>query len=319
LYDPAECELEGRRLDLSPHLRRKVVVSLRVAGALAPFLLLLASACALIPGEGSLGGVSPPPSGSLSISFIDVGQGDGVLVQAGGEDYLIDAGRAEEGPNVVDFLRARGVEELEGVVVSNPDADHIGGFLDVFDAFEVELVYVSGDPKGTLTYNSFLRGVREEGSEVEQVRAGYRMEWGGVRADVIAPPPGELFSETNDNSVAILLSYGAARVLLAGDAEAREEEYMAGGPYTGPLTVLKVTHHGSSTSSTPLFLSRFPPRIAVIQVGADNPYGHPTPEVLDRLHRTGARVFRNDEHGDVIVTIEEERVEVAVTKPGAAF
>ena len=288
--------------------------------SLAPLLLsllLLAPACALVPGGD--GGASPPPSGSLSVSFIDVGQGDGILVQAGGEDYLIDAGRAEEGPNVVDFLRGRGVESLEGIVVSNPDADHIGGFLDVFDAFEVETVYVSGDPKGTLTYNSFLRGVREEGSRVEEVRAGYRMDWGGVRADVIAPPPGELFSETNDNSVAILLSYGTARVLLAGDAEAEEEEYMASGPYTGPLTVLKVTHHGSSTSSTPLFLSRFPPKIAVIQVGADNPYGHPTPEVLDRLHRTGAKVFRNDEHGDVIVTIKDQRVDVAVTKPGAAF
>ncbi len=286
---------------------------------LVVFLLLLASACALVPGEGSIGGASPPPSDSLSISFIDVGQGDGVLVQAGAESYLIDSGRAEEGPNVVDFLRSRGVESLDGIVVSNPDADHIGGFLDVFDAFEVGVVYVSGDPKGTLTYNSFLRGVRDEGSKVEVVRSGRRLEWGGVQADVIAPPPGELFSETNDNSVAILLTYGTARVLLAGDAEAREEEYMASGPYTGPLTILKVTHHGSSTSSTPLFLSRFPPKIAVIQVGADNPYGHPTPEVLDRLQRTGARIFRNDEHGDVIVTLKGGKVEVAVTKPQAAF
>jgi competence protein ComEC len=161
------------------------VASLRssLAPPLLLSLLLLAPACALIPGEGSRSGEAPPPSGSLSISFIDVGQGDGVLVQAGGEDYLIDAGRAEEGPNVVDFLRGRGVESLEGIVVSNPDADHIGGFLDVFDAFEVGVVYVSGDPKGTLSYNSFLRGVREEGSEMQEVRAGYRMEWGGVRAD----------------------------------------------------------------------------------------------------------------------------------------
>jgi competence protein ComEC len=212
-------------------------------GLLAPLLLsliLLVSACGLVPGEGSLGGASPPPVGSLSVSFIDVGQGDGVLVQAGDENYLIDAGRAEEGPNVVDFLRSRGVESLDGIVVSNPDADHIGGFLDVFDAFEVGVVYVSGDDKGTLTYNSFLRGVRDEGSKVEVVRTGRRLDWGGVRADVIAPPPGELFSETNDNSVAILLTYGTARILLAGDAEAREEEYMANGPYTGPLTVIKV-------------------------------------------------------------------------------
>jgi competence protein ComEC len=291
-----------------------------VAGLLAALLLvLLTSACGSILGGESLGGASPPPSGSLSISFIDVGQGDGVLVQAGGEEYLIDAGRPEEGPNVVDFLRSRGVEDLDAIVVSNPDADHIGGFLDVFDAFEVDTVYVSGDPKGTLTYNTFLRGVRDEGSELEVVRAGRRMEWGGVRADVIGPPPGELYSETNDNSVAILLTYGTARVLLAGDAEAREEEYMASGPYTGALTLLKVTHHGSNTSSTPLFLSRFPPRIAVIQCGADNPYGHPTPETLDRLQRSGAKIFRNDEQGDVIVTIKEEKVDVAVTKPEAAF
>jgi competence protein ComEC len=269
-----------------------------------------------LPEGRHLGGASPPPSGSLSVSFIDVGQGDGVLVQAGGEDYLIDAGRAEEGSNVVDFLRSRGVgEELDGIVVSNPDADHIGGFLDVFDAFEVETVYASGDPKGTLTYNTFLRAARDEESQFEVVRAGQLMDWGGVRADVVGPPPGELFSETNDNSVAILLTYGTARILLAGDAEAREEQYMAGGPYTGPLTLLKVTHHGSNTSSTPLFLSRFPPKIAVIQVGADNPYGHPTPETLDRLQRAGARVFRNDEHGDVIVTIKDENVEVAVTRP----
>jgi competence protein ComEC len=107
-------------------------------------------------------------------------------------------------------------------------------------------------------------------------------------------------------------------VLLAGDAEAREE-YMSSGPYTGPLTLLNVSHHGSNTSSTPLFLSRFPPEIAVIQCGADNPYGHPTPETLDRLDRVGARVFRNDEDGDVIVTIKDGKVDVAVTRPGAAL
>ena len=279
-------------------------------------LILPLAACRGLP--ASSGGAEPPPSGSLSVSFIDVGQGDSVLVQAGGESYLIDAGRAEEGPNIVDFLRDRGVRDLDGIVVSNPDADHIGGFLDVFDAFPVHTVFLSGDPKGTLTFSTFLRAAREEGSDTEVVRAGMLMDWGGVQADVIAPPTdaeGGLFSETNDNSVGILLTYGTARVLLAGDAEAKSEEYMAGGPYTGPLTVLKVTHHGSNTSSTPLFLGRFRPEIAVIQVGEDNSYGHPTPETLSRLGRTDAEVFRNDEDGDVIVTIKDGEVQVAVTKP----
>ena len=182
----------------------------------------------------------PPPAGSLVVSFIDVNQGDAVLVQAGGENYLVDAGKPEEGPNVVDFLRSRGVEALDGIVVSNPDADHIGGFLDVLDAFQVTTVYLSGDPKGTSTFNTFLRGVQDEGAGVEEVRAGHGMDWGGVQADVIAPPPGQLFSETNDNSVGILLTLGSARVLLAGDAEKKSEEYMSSGPHTGPLTVVRV-------------------------------------------------------------------------------
>ena len=281
-------------------------------------LLVSPASCRWIGPSGAPEGLAPPPSGSLSVSFIDVGQGDGVLVQAGGESYLIDAGRSEEGPNVVDFLRARGIRDLDGIVVSNPDADHIGGFLDVFDAFPIETVYLSGDPKGTLTYNTFLRAARAEGSEVEVVRAGMLLDWGGVRADIIAPPTdaeGGLFTETNDNSVGILLTHGTARILLAGDAEAKAEEYMANGPYTGPLTVLKITHHGSNTSTTPIFLSRFRPKVAVIQVGADNTYGHPTPETLARLRSAGTKVFRNDEDGDVIVTIKDQEIEVAVTKP----
>jgi competence protein ComEC len=152
-------------------------------------LTLISPACAELEvlRQGTGGGLGPPPSGSLSVGFIDVGQGDGVLVQAGGESYLIDAGRPEEGPNVVDFLRSRGVESLDGIVVSNPDADHIGGFLDVFDAFPVETVYVSGDPNSTLTYNTFLRGVGDEGAKTEVLRAGMLMDWGGVRADTCVP------------------------------------------------------------------------------------------------------------------------------------
>jgi competence protein ComEC len=121
------------------------------------------------------------------LSFIDIGQGDSVLVQAGGESYLIDAVRAEEGPNIVNFLRDRGVRDVDGVIVSNPDADHIGGFLDVFDAFPVDTVFLSGDPKGTLTFNTFLRAAREEGSDTEVVRAGTLLDWGGVQADTCIP------------------------------------------------------------------------------------------------------------------------------------
>jgi len=165
-------------VDRPPHARRRPRIegetptdtTTRAVGRFAPFLLLVlllllvaSSGCGALPTPGT---AQPPPSGSLVVSFMDVGQGDGVLVQSGGESYLLDAGKAQADPEVVDFLRSRGVESLDGIVVSNPDADHIGGFEDVLGTFEVANVYLSGDLKGTFTYNSFLRAVRDEGRRV---------------------------------------------------------------------------------------------------------------------------------------------------------
>lgn len=291
--------------------------------ALAVLLCALALlALALLAGCGNLWASStpPPPADALVVSFIDVGQGDATLVQSGGENYLLDAGKPEAGPEVVDFLRSRGVEELAGLVATHPDADHVGGLPDVLDAFPVSTVYVSGDTKGTSSFNAFLRAVRRENAEVVEARAGKTFDWGGTSVTVLAPPPGELYEDANENSVSTLLtrdsgqgsSQGSARVLLAGDAEKEAEEYMSTRGNTGPLTVLKVNHHGSNTSTTPLFLSRFRPEVAVIPVG-ENSYGHPTPQTLRRLETVGARVFRTDEDGDVIVTIENGEVEVAAT------
>jgi beta-lactamase superfamily II metal-dependent hydrolase len=262
---------------------------------------------------------APPPAGALVLSFIDVGQGGSTLVQTGGESYLIDAGRPEEGLEVVDFLRSRGVEDLDGVVVTHSDADHVGGMPEVLDAMPVEKVYVSGESSGGSLEAAFLASVEKKGVRLTEVSAGDELDWGASGVTVLSPP-GSGFSEDNDNSVATLIEHGpdpdTGRVLLTGDAEARAEEYMSQGADTGPLAVLKVGHHGSSTSTTPLFLSRFQPRVAVISVGEDNGYGHPTPQTLRRLRTVGAEVFRADENGDVIVTLNDNELEVAVSEKG---
>ena len=283
--------------------------------ALFAALLLALASCGLA-GAGS----TPPPAGALVVSFIDVGQGDATLIQSGGENYLVDAGRPEAGPEVVDFLRSRGVQKLDGLVATHPDADHIGGLPDVLDAFPVSEVYLSGEAdKGTTTFNTFLRSVRDEGAQVFEARAGMEVDWGGTDVAVLSPPPegeGGLFGESNEDSVSMLLTFGEfgkARVLLTGDAENRGEEYMSTGRYAGPVSVLKVGHHGSNTSTTPLFLNRFRPEVAVIAVG-ENSYGHPTPQTLRRLKTVGAEVFRNDEDGDVIVTIKDDQLDVAITE-----
>lgn len=279
---------------------------------------LLAVSVLLLTSCGFAGaGATQPPAGALAVSFIDVGQGGSTLVQSGGENYLIDAGEPEAGPEVVDFLRSRGVGELDGLVATHPDADHIGGLPDVLDAFPVSNVYLSGeDDKGTTTFNTFLRAVQDEGAQVFEARAGMQMDWGGTDVTVLSPPPdteGGLFGESNEDSVSLLLTLGEARVLLTGDVENRGEEYMSTGRFAGAVTVLKVGHHGSNTSTTPLFLSRFRPEIAVISVG-ENSYGHPTPQTIRRLKTVGAETFRTDEDGDVIVTIKDEQVDVAITE-----
>ncbi|MGI8650657.1 MAG: MBL fold metallo-hydrolase, partial [Rubrobacter sp.] len=204
---------------------------------LLAFVCLQVSACgrvaSLSGGSSSLG---PPPVGVLSLSFIDVGQGDSILVQAGSESYLIDAGNSEEGSKVVDFLRSRGVDQLDGMISTSGDADHSGGLADVLDAFTVENIYVSGYPKETLTYTNFLRTAREEvnteGASFSALSAGNALDWAGRRVDVLNPPAcsGEEYSGSNDSSVAVLLTYGRARVILAGDAEEDAEEYISQSP-----------------------------------------------------------------------------------------
>lgn len=291
----------------------------RSLAARATTLLLLLAAASLSAGCGafSIGPATAasPPSGALVLSFIDVGQGDATLVQTGGESYLIDAGRPEAGPEVVDFLRSRGVDKLAGVVATHPDADHIGGMPEVLDAMPVERVYVSG--AGGSVRAAFLSSVEEAGAERIEVSSGDEFEWGATEMTVLSPPPSG-FSEDNENSVVTLLEHSpspeTSRVLLTGDAEAGAEEYVSQGSETGPLAVLKVGHHGSDTSTTPLLLSRFRPAVAVISAGEDNDYGHPTPQTLRRLRTAGAEVFRTDEQGDVIVTLHEEELEVAVTE-----
>jgi beta-lactamase superfamily II metal-dependent hydrolase len=161
----------------------------------------------------------------------------------------------------------------------------MGGLPGVLYAFEVRTVYLSGDTKGTSTFNAFLRGVQEEGSQVVEARAGMQMDWGDTTVDVISPPPDRLFEEANDNCVSTLLTFGSSHILLTGDAEKKAEEYMSSGPYTGPVAVLKVGIHGSNSSSTPRFLNSFKPDIAVIQVGAGKSYALPRHRRLNTSKR----------------------------------
>lgn len=279
-----------RRRALEGRLRRPLLLA-------AASILVLLGAARLFAGESE--GRQP----SLRISVLDVGQGDAILLDpARGEPILVDAGP----PNTAaaDALRALGVERLAALVVTHDDSDHSGGLAELLGAV----------PARTLAYGarapSLRRAAAAAGARSERVAAGSTIASGGLRLDVLWPPRELLGSpapdEPNTRSVVMLARYRHFEMLLTGDGEA---EAVPLDP--GPLDVLKVAHHGSEDAGLQELLERTGPQLAVISVGAENPYGHPAPATLAELHEQGVPVVRTDEAGSIEIAVTARHWSVA--------
>lgn len=289
----------AHRIALHPRIRgvarRRLVVAYGLSGVL------------LWPVAVSLGG-----RGSLELFFIDVGQGDAIAVRTpAGRWLLVDAGRP--GPTdpgahpVVRALRARGVARLEMFVLTHADADHFGGATAVLRSFDVRRVYDPMLPAPKRAYAEVLDLARRAGIVWEPARSGSRWIVDGVSIRVMHPPPlegggGIEIEDANASSAILLLSWKEFDVLLTGDAYVDVERSIM--REVGDIEVLKVGHHGSTTSSDSTFLRVVGPEVAVISVGRGNRYGHPAPSVLRRLEAVGARILRTDLQGDIRLVVE---------------
>ena len=253
----------------------------------------------------------------LTITVFDVGQGDCILVQApSGRTVLIDGGGmpGQEASGydigrevVVPGLMARGVREIDVLMVTHPDEDHIGGLAAVVEAVPVGMVL---DPMLPCDSESYRRLYDEiEGRDLKAHRAteGQRLNLGdGIYADVLNPPEPRLAdtgSDDNNNSVVLRLVYDDLSVLLAADIDRVGAMRMARLGDDVRSTILKVPHHGSPEPAAPEFLDAVKPELAVISVGADNPYGHPSEEMLRELERVGAKIMRTNEMGAVTIKL----------------
>jgi competence protein ComEC len=244
--------------------------------------------------------------GSVEILVIDVGQGDAIALRSPrGRWLLVDAGPPVRGADpeahpTVRALRARGVGRLEAVVLTHPDLDHIGGAPSVLSAFEVGAVYDPALPAPKEDFVAVLDAAASRGVPWRAARAGERIEVDGLVLDVLHPPAGlAADTESNATSVVLRLTFGDFDALLTGDAYKDVERALVA--TVGPVEVLKVGHHGSDTSTDSLLLAGTRPEVALISVGRSNRYGHPAPEVLGRLERSGAEVRRTDLEGTVSV------------------
>ena len=245
----------------------------------------------------------------VEIHAINVGQGDAFAVRTPrGRWFLIDAGprtpRSDAGrERVTPFLQRRGVQRLEMLILTHPDADHIGGAAAVLEAFDVGAVIDPGLPAGKDMYIDLLAAARTERVRWMAGRAGIRFSADGVEFEFLYPERElDALRDANDNSVVFRLVFGTFTALFLGDAPASvEEELVARHGGRMRTTVLKVGHHGSATSTSDALLAVARPTLALISVGERNRYGHPAPIVMQRLAEHEVRVLRTDQLGHVTV------------------
>lgn len=256
-----------------------------------------------------------PNQGELKIVFIDVGQGDSILIITPNNDtVLIDGGDRQSSDEVFSILNELAISEIDALVATHPHADHIGGLIDVIKNANVRQVIDSGQVHTTQTFEDLLDAIYTAQIPLRSVREGDSINiHPQVKLDVLNPP-GSLPVGTNnedvfnDNSVVIKLTYGEFIALFTGDMENyNEERLLATSAELLDADVLKAGHHGSRTSSGNEFLNAVSPEAVVISVGANNTYGHPHQEALDRIANSGVEhILRTDINGTIIVTATED-------------
>lgn len=256
-------------------------------------------------GQSTQGGDTSDGS-QAEVHFIDVGQGDATLIKCGGHAMLIDAGDNDKGMAVQMYLKKQGVEKLDYLVLTHPDADHIGGADVVITKFTVGRVFMSDYEKDNKTYREVIQALDDKKLKWSTPKPGTSYSLGAAKFTILAPV--ESYEDPNNSSVALLFQNGENRFLFTGDAqEEAEQDILDSGRFV-KADVYKVGHHGSDTSSGQDFLDAVSPKWAVISCEEGNSYGHPHAAVLNSLRAMGVEVFRTDEQGSIIAWSDGKKI-----------
>lgn len=258
---------------------------------------------------------APPPAPAsgdeLQVHVLNVGQGDSILIVApGGKAVLVDAGVPGSGKIVMEALKRYGVKQIDLMVATHAHADHIGGADEVLKAVKVATVLDSKVPNATKNYEDFLAAIQQTGAKYVGAAPGQKFDLGGGAMLTVLAPLQPFFkqsdirsggNEPNANSVVTRLDYGDFSMLLTGDAEAETEQRIMDKGEDVAARVLKVGHHGSKYASSEKFLRQGKFEAAVISDGADNRYGHPSQEALDRFKKLNIKLYRTDLQGEITI------------------
>jgi len=257
-------------------------------------------------------------SRGLTFAMLDVGQGDGLFIESPtGTKIMFDGGPAHKVLGSLQKVISPFDRDISALVITNPDADHIGGFLDILKNYKVGEVFESGTLTDSKTYQSLREEMRKQNIPDILIKKGMRLDLGeGVAVDILFPDRDVSSWATNDGSVMARLSYGQTSVMLTGDAPMKTEQIVLSENLAGKLksTILKVGHHGSRTSTSPSFVKAVSPSFALISDGKDNKYGHPHQETLDTLNSFGVKIFRTDLLGTIVMKTDGKNVAFSFEK-----
>lgn len=267
-------------------------------------------------GNTATGNIGTAQAGTLTVTWLDVGQGDAAVIQCGGQSMLIDGGKPEKSSYIYAWLQQHGLSYLDVIVATHVDADHIGGLSGALNYASVGTAYCPETTGTTETFQSFVKYLAQRGKQITVPTAGETFALGGAQVQILGPL--HRAEDSNDNSIVLKVSFGATSFFFTGDAERAEEQDLLNAGVNLQSTVLKVGHHGSDTSTSYPFLRAVAPQYAVISVGAGNSYGHPTEAVLSRLRDAGVTTFRTDMQGEITAVSDGQTVNFSTAKNATA-
>lgn len=251
----------------------------------------------------------------MEVHFIDVGQADASLIICDGHAMLIDGGSSEDSSLIYTYLKNKGISQLDYIIGSHPDADHIGGLAGALNYAKADAAFCSVTEHDTRAFNSFVKYLGYQGKSITVPALGSQYTLGEACFKIVGPV--NKAEDSNNNSLVIKLTHGANTFLFTGDAENEEESDIISSGENLKSTVLKVPHHGSSNATSQAFVNAVAPKYAVISVGKNNQYGHPSEDVVSRLEASGATVYRTDLSGDIICISDGQNISFTTEKTTA--